>query len=134
MEKVRYRFVYNRSGNLCVNGTALIQIEAYQDGKRKYLSTNIYIKPNQWNRACSEIRNHPNATGLNMMLYDARNKLEAIEIELWRNGQGISLDILVNLARMKVLNSAVNQGVMTRGQNPFNTMRITHDNYHSTYL
>ncbi len=219
MEKVRYRFVYNRSGFLCVNGTALIQIEAYQDGKRKYFSTNIYIKPCQWDRAREEIRNHPNATGLNMMIYDARNKLEAMEIELWRNGNEVRLDRLVDLARQRgycksecrnsdvtvstlmnryidtslnrpstksnkmttlklldefrpnlhiseinipfikgfekwmkdrgcaintiakhlthlktFLNSAENQGVMAHGQNPFNSIKITHDSYHSSYL
>lgn len=63
MYKVRYRFVYNRSQKLCANGTALIQIEAYQEGKRRYLSTNIYVKPNQWDVAREEIRNHPNALG-----------------------------------------------------------------------
>ncbi len=219
MEKVRYRFVYNRSGNLCVNGSALIQIEAYQNGKRKYFSTNIYIKPNQWDRTREKIRNHPNAVGLNMMIYDARNKLEAIEIELWRNGYCVKLDRLVDLARQRgyykperlksditvsalmnryidtclnrpstkfnkmttvhlldefrpnlhlseinipfikgfekwmkdrgcgintiakhlthlktFLNSAVNQGAMAHGQNPFNSIKITHDSYHSSYL
>ena len=219
MYKVRYRFVYNRSQKLCANGTALIQIEAYQEGKRRYFSTNIYVKPNQWDVAREEIRNHPNALGLNMMIYDARNKLEAIEIELWRNNQTISMDMLADLARQRcrcipdrnscgvsfpsfmkkhidtslnrpstrnnkmttlnllnefrpgilveemdtpfikcfekwmndkgygintiakhlthlktVLNSAVNLGIMSRELNPFNTVKITHDNCHSTYL
>jgi len=219
MEKVRYRFVYNRSGNLCVNGSALIQIEAYQNGKRKYFSTNIYIKPNQWDRTREKIRNHPNATGLNMMIYDARNRLEAMEIELWKNGNAVKLDKLVELARHRgyskpeclksdatvstlmnryidtslnrpntkrnkmttlhlldefrpnlnisdinipflkefekwmkdrgcgintiakhlthlktFLNSAENQGAMAHGQNPFNSIKITHGSYHSSYL
>jgi integrase len=154
-----------------------------------------------------------------MMIYDARNRLEAMEIELWRNGNAVKLDKLVELARHRgyskpeclksdatvstlmnryietslnrpntkrnkmttlhlldefrpnlnisdinipflkefekwmkdrgcgintiakhlthlktFLNSAENQGAMAHGQNPFNSIKITHGSYHSSYL
>ncbi len=49
---------------------ALIQVEAYLNKKKMYLSTKIYIKPNQWDDKRKMVKNHPNADILNCMLYE----------------------------------------------------------------
>ena len=49
MSQIQISMVYNRKNKLNKNGEALIQICCYQNGKRTYFSTGIYIKPNEWN-------------------------------------------------------------------------------------
>jgi len=49
-QSVEYRFVFNRKNKLNKNGQALIQLETYLNGKRKYFSTGIYITPDQWDK------------------------------------------------------------------------------------
>ena len=49
MSQIQISLVYNRKNKLNKNGEALIQICCYQNGKRTYFSTGIYIKPNEWN-------------------------------------------------------------------------------------
>ena len=48
MKKISYRPVFNRKKKLNVHGTALIQVEAYMEGKKIYFSTHIYLRPDQW--------------------------------------------------------------------------------------
>ena len=49
MSQIQISLVYNRKNKLNKNGEALIQICCYQNSKRTYFSTKIYIKPNEWN-------------------------------------------------------------------------------------
>jgi integrase/recombinase XerD len=44
-----FRFVHNRTKKLNKHGTAIIQLEASYRGKRKFLSTGIFVKPSEWN-------------------------------------------------------------------------------------
>ncbi len=46
--QVEYKVVFNRKKKLNNKGKALIQIEAYLDGSRRYFSTEIYITPQEW--------------------------------------------------------------------------------------
>lgn len=50
MSQIQISLVYNRKNKLNKNGEALIQICCYQNGKRTYLSTEIYIRPNERNK------------------------------------------------------------------------------------
>ena len=82
--KIRYRFVFNRKNLLNAMGEALVQIEAYQNGRKAYFSTNIYVKPSEWGH--SEVVNRHDAVALNGMLAELLMKLQAIEVEVWRCG------------------------------------------------
>ncbi len=48
MRNIEFRFIYNRKGQLNKDGKALVQLEIYQDRKRKFFSTGIYLTPKQW--------------------------------------------------------------------------------------
>ena len=48
MEKIIYNLVFNRKKSLNKKGMALVQIEAYLNRKKKYFSTKVYLKPEQW--------------------------------------------------------------------------------------
>lgn len=57
MRQIEFTLVYNRKKSLNKNGEALIQVCCYRMGVRKYFSTGIYIKPEEWNER-KQIVNH----------------------------------------------------------------------------
>ncbi len=94
MDKVTFNTVYNRKNELLANGTALIQIEAYLKGKKKYFSTKIYITPEQWDRDQRKIKAHPNKISLNKQIKDFVTELETTEIDRKQSGKPFTLDYL----------------------------------------
>lgn len=96
MEKIIYNLVFNRKKSLNKKGMALVQVEAYLKRKKKYFSTKVYLKPDQWDLKKRIVKNHPNAEALNRMLYEYLSEIEKKELGLWQQGKSISLDILKN--------------------------------------
>lgn len=94
MDKVIYNLVYNRKKRLNKNGTALIQIEAYLHRRKKYFSTHVYLKPEQWCEQKKRIRKHPNAEDLNKYIYGYLTEIEHMELDLWKRGKPITLELL----------------------------------------
>ena len=92
-DKIHYRVVYNRKKQLRPDGTALLQIEARLHGRRVFFSSGICIRPESWRAGL--IVNHPNAAGLNALLYDMVIQLESVEIDMWKR------DITPTLAALK---------------------------------
>lgn len=94
MGKIIYSLVYNRKKCLNKKGTALVQVEAYLDRKKKYFSTKVYLKPEQWDAKKLIVKNHPNSDALNRLLYEFVAMIEKKELELWQQGKRISLELL----------------------------------------
>ena len=94
MKKIRYRAVFNRKKQLRADGKGLVQIEAYLERCRMYVSTHIYIYSTQWDDAKREICCHPHAEELNWMIAERMTELEGREIALWKSGRNISLRTL----------------------------------------
>ena len=94
MKKIRYRAVFNRKKQLRRDDKGLVQIEAYLERRRMYVSTHIYIYSSQWDEAKRLVRRHPHAEELNWMLVERMMELEGIEISLWKRGEEVSLDKL----------------------------------------
>lgn len=94
MKKIMYRAVFNRKKQLRTDGKGLIQIEAYLERRRMYVSTHIYIYPSQWDDVKREICRHPHAEELNWMIAERMTELEGKEIALWKSGRNISLRAL----------------------------------------
>lgn len=94
MKKIMYRAVFNRKKQLRTDGKGLIQIEAYLERRRMYVSTHIYIYPSQWDDVKREICCHPHAEELNWMIAERMTELEGKEIALWKSGRNISLRAL----------------------------------------
>lgn len=82
--KMTYKLVFNRKKQLNSKGEALLQVEVYQQGKRCYFTTHIYLKPGQWNAKKQLVKRHPNAQALNEWLQSFLSRLEENELELWR--------------------------------------------------
>ena len=102
IEKIRYRLVYNRKKQLNKQGAALVQIEAYLNGRKIYLTTNVYLHPEEWDHDTSQVVDHPQANDLNAMLYEKILELQQAEIAYWRKGVSPSLLDLKNAVKHHV--------------------------------
>mgnify|MGYP003292408922 CR=1 FL=1 len=81
--KIKYRCVFNRANRLNKMGLGLIQVEAYQSGRKAYFSTNVFVAKDQFDGI---VINHPHATELNGIIIELIMKLESIELNLWKHG------------------------------------------------
>ena len=106
MNKIIYSLVYNRKKCLNKRGMALVQVEAYLDRKKKYFSTKVYLKPEQWDAKKLVVKNHPNADALNRLIYEFVAAIEKKELELWQQGKRISLELLKDALATKENNSS----------------------------
>lgn len=106
MSKIIYNLVYNRKKSLNKKGMALVQVEAYLDRKKKYFSTKVYLKPEQWDAKKLVVRNHPNVDALNRVIYGYMAAIEKKELELWQQGRRISLDLLKDVLSTSENNSS----------------------------
>lgn len=97
MDKVIYNLVYNRKKRLNKKGMGLVQLEAYLNGRKKYFSTKVYLKPEQWDARKRLVKRHPNAGTLNRWLHAFLADIEQKELELWRQGRPLTLDLLKQL-------------------------------------
>lgn len=92
--KIRYRLVYNRKKVLNAQGYALVQVEAKLNQRNIYLTTNIYLRPDNWDKSNSQVINHPQATELNAMLFEFVIHLQGIELAFWKRGIQPTLALL----------------------------------------
>lgn len=95
MNKTRYTAVFNRKKQLNKQGKALLQIECYLNGRKKYFSTNIYIEPKDWNNKTRTIKtDYPNAIKLNKQITETLRNLENFELDKINNGKPFNLNML----------------------------------------
>lgn len=106
MNKIIYNLVYNRKKCLNKKGMALVQVEAYLGRKKKYFSTKVDLKPEQWDNKKLIVKNHPNADALNRLIYEFVATIEKKELELWQQGKRISLELLKNALTTQENNSS----------------------------
>lgn len=99
MDKIKYRLVYNRKKQLNKQGTALVQVEASLNQRKVYFKTNIYLKPEHWDKRTSQVIVHPQANDLNAMLFEFIIHLQAIELALWKRGVPATLSLLKDAMR-----------------------------------
>lgn len=94
MDKIKYRLVYNRKKQLNKQGTALVQVEASLNQRKVYFKTNIYLKPEHWDKWTSQVIVHPQANDLNAMLFEFVLHLQGVELALWKRGVPATLSLL----------------------------------------
>lgn len=133
MDKVMFNVVYNRKNRLLSNGTALIQIEAYLRGKKKYFSTNVYVTPEQWDRKHKTIKNHPNQISLNKQIKEFANGLEDAEMKRRQSGKPFTLDYLTEFMKGNCSNSFIEfckmeteSGKLKKSTKALHRVTITH--------
>lgn len=94
MDKIKYRLVYNRKKQLNKQGTALVQVEASLSQRKVYFKTNIYLKPEHWDKRAAQVCDHPQADDLNSMLFEFVLHLQGVELALWKRGVPATLSLL----------------------------------------
>lgn len=94
MEKIRYRLVYNRKKQLNKQGTALVQVEASLNQRKIYFKTNIYLRPENWDKQTSQVIDHPQSNDLNAMPFEFVIHLQGIELAFWKRGIQPTLALL----------------------------------------
>lgn len=99
MEKIRYRFVFNRKNRLNGEGKALVQVEARLGGRKVYMSTGVYLRPEWWDVDRRQVTGHPQSDGLNLMLWQFVLGLQNVEIELWKRGTTPTLAMIKSCGR-----------------------------------
>ena len=62
--------------------------------RKIYFKTNIYIKPEHWDKRTSQVIGHPQANDLNSMLFEFVLHLQGIELALWKRGVPATLSLL----------------------------------------
>ncbi|WP_367392769.1 phage integrase SAM-like domain-containing protein [Lewinella sp. LCG006] len=93
--KIRYSLLFNRKGRLNLTGEALIQIKAYQDGRNRYFSTGITIRPEFWDKRNRKISpKHPNHFVYNQRINQQLHDMEAFEIQMINQHGTFPLDRL----------------------------------------
>lgn len=99
MDKIYFRLVYNRKKKLNKSGKALIQVEAYRKRKKVYISTGIYVNPQEWDSRHSRIIQHPHSEELNRMLEEFILQLQWEELKSWKRGVHINLSAFKTISR-----------------------------------
>lgn len=102
MQKIRYRLVFNRKNRLNKQGCALVQVEAKLNQRNIYLSTNLYLRAEFWDKDTSQVVNHPQSVDLNAMLFEYLLHLQGIELALWKRGIQPTLALLRDAVHKKV--------------------------------
>ena len=93
--KIRFAFVFNRTGNLNAYGEGLIQIRAYQGGRCRYFTTNVYVAPKFWNERTQRLKiSHPNYLAHNQRITAQMQLMEAFEVRMINRYGGLALDRL----------------------------------------
>jgi integrase len=92
MEKIIYDLAFNQEGKLTTEGKALIQVEAVRNNEKRYLSTKVFVRQDQWDALKREVKNHPNMKTLNKYLYDFIAALEKRELDMILKGERFGLD------------------------------------------
>lgn len=91
--------MYNRKKQLNKQGTALVQVEALLNQRKIYFKTNVYLRPEHWDKRTAQVCNHPQANDLNAMLFEFIIHLQAIELALWKRGVPATLSLLKDAMR-----------------------------------
>lgn len=65
---VRYKVIYDRKKQATKKGKAVVQIEASQDGRRRYFSTGVYLTPSQWNDKKNECKDPSNSSRIRSVI------------------------------------------------------------------
>ncbi|WP_206512970.1 Arm DNA-binding domain-containing protein [Larkinella soli] len=85
-----YRIIFNRKKQLDQEGKALVQIEAYQNGKRRYFLTEVYGRPDQWDVKRHVVKHDALA---NKRIQSKRQELETFELMFPKiHGRQFTLD------------------------------------------
>lgn len=86
------KFIFNRKGKLNSEGRALIQLRVTINRATRFMSTGVYVKPDEWSEKTNRIIKHPQAVKLNAIINKVKADLEMKEIEAVSRGEVFTFD------------------------------------------
>ena len=92
--KPKIRILYDRKKQATKITPALIQIEIYYKGKKKYISTGIKVKPGEWDDGNKQIKGTNNDFNDNHHITNLCRKIEDFIIDCERRGDEFSFTTL----------------------------------------
>jgi len=99
---IKFAVVFNRKKKLNGKGQAPIEIQVYQDRKRKFISTGISVTPAQWDKKAKSINDkHNDYELLNIQIKAIINKLEKQQTEHILQDKPLSIGSL-NIEKEKI--------------------------------
>lgn len=91
---IRLKLIHNRKGKLNKEGKALIQLRAYLEGKNKFFSTGIYVKPIHWSKKAAKVVGITNSNEYNHLLNKKLQQLEEFCLNSTRKQGAVTLEQL----------------------------------------
>ena len=107
MEKIRYRLVYDRKHLARKAGSALVQLEARQSGRKAYFSTGVYIPPACWDVRKAQAVGMPGGQDINIFLNAFMLQVKQAQLALWKSGVEFTLPMLREHVRARRLADAL---------------------------
>jgi len=99
--------VFNRKKILNKSGEAVIEIRAYKDRARVFVSTKIFVRPSQWDEKNKLIKsNHPQADVLNVQINEMLHTYEKMQSDKIISDTPFSLDEFRNASTIDVSNQS----------------------------
>lgn len=93
MNKAKFKLVFNRKNSLNNQGEAPVSIDIYKGGinpVRKFITTQVVIKPEQWDDKRKQVVNHRLDYQYNRLLSEITRSLEDFEFQLLNNKMEIT--------------------------------------------
>lgn len=129
IEKIRYRLVWNHANRLNRQGEGLVEMEARQGRRRRYFSTNTYLRPENWQHGV--VVGTPDDSMRNYVLRQQLWQLEQVELEFLRRGKAVSLPLLADSYRNGTTPAARVEDFITQMLQDGNRKEMTLQNYRS---
>jgi len=101
----KIRLIYNRKNTLNKYGKAPIEIRIAKKKSTKYISTKVFISPDEWDEKKQRINNrNPHNIKLNLFLYKKIEELEGFEYRLIANDEYVNAEMIQKFATGKIRN------------------------------
>lgn len=102
-KRIKFSVIFNRKNKLTKEGEGLIQIEAYHERTRRFISTGLHVKPALWNSKQNTVsRKHPNFSRINLTIKKIIQDLEDKQDRMFLNNDEISLDKFFSIKDTKL--------------------------------
>lgn len=96
MKQANIKVTYNRRNRLNADGKARIELDIFYSGKRKYVPTDYYIRPDEWDIQQRRVKKHKYAAQINSQINQQINRIRDRELSLLANGNYYTIDDLLN--------------------------------------
>ncbi|MBO7596207.1 MAG: site-specific integrase [Bacteroidales bacterium] len=94
-KQANIKIVYNRRNKLNTDGKARIDLDVSFGGKRRYVSTSFFVRPEEYDTKQKMVKNHPYAAQINSKINLQIRKIQDRELTLLANGNYFTIDDLL---------------------------------------